>query len=175
MQNVVLSGLNSEKIVQSKLSTIVTEDCVVVPSFSGQPHTALSLLSISALKVVKTYHPSLLVIAAGLFLLAAAANYSKEGAGTAVPLGLLGLVFLIAFFASQRARVVFISGLESTQSYNGSFTEVADLVIAVAVARRNLVEVSAEKISEPRFFSRIRQTVAGVFSSRIKTIPLEDG
>ena len=172
MQNVVLSGLSNEKILQSKLSTIVTEDCVVVPSFSGQPHTALSLLSINALKVVKTYHPGLLVISAGLFLLAAAANSSKEGSGTAVPIGLLGAVFLLAFFASQRARVVFISGSEATQSFNGSFTEVADVVLAVRVARRNLLNLSSETIKEPGFFARIRQSISGIFSSRVRTIAL---
>ncbi len=172
MQNVVLSGLNNEKILQSKLSTIVTEDCVVVSAFSGQPHTALALLSISTLKIVKTHHPSFLVISAGLFLLAAAANHSKEGGGTALPIGLLGVAFLVAFLASHRARVIFLSGSEATQSLKGSYTEVADLVGAVQVARRNLLNLSSERMKRPSFVARIRQSVSGIFSSRVRTIVL---
>ena len=172
MKNVVLSGLNNEKVLQSKLSTIVTEDCVVVPSFSGQPHTALSLLSIDSLKIVKSHHPSLLVIAAGLFLVAAAANYSKEGAGTALPIGLLGSAFAVAFLVTQRARVVFVSGAEATQSFKGPFTEVADLVAAVEVTRRNLLNAQPEPIREAGFFLRVAQTINGLLSSRIRTIKL---
>ena len=169
MQDVVFTSLTSERVVQSKLSVIVTEECVVIPSFSRQPNTVLSLGAISQIKVVKTHHPSLLVISAGSLLLAAAALSSKDGAGMGIPIGIVGIGFLVTFLASQKARVVFMDGLEATQTINGSFAEVADLVAAVEVSRRNLMTTSSEKIMVPGVFTRANQWITGLLSSRIRT------
>ncbi len=169
MQDVVFASINSERVVQSKLSVIVTEECVVVPAFSGQPNTVLSLAVISQMKIVKSYHPSLIVISAGLFLLAAAASASRDGAGMGLPIGIVGLVFLVAFVVLQKARVVFMNGSEATQTVNGSFTEVADLVAAVELSKRNLEFASSQPLPVPGFTTRVSQWVSGLMSPRIRT------
>ena len=169
MKNGILDAVNRERIVESKLSVVVTEDCVIVPAFGGQPHTVLSLACLSAIKIIKIYHPSLLVIAAGLLFLCASAASSKEGAGTGLPIGMLGAVFLIAYVATQRARVVFMTGSEATQSVSGSFPDVSALVVAVQTAKRNLAEESSEKLAKTRFLTRVLLRVNGLFSPRIRT------
>lgn len=174
MHNNVLAAVSSERIVQSRLSVVVTEECVVVPSFSGQPNTVLSLDSITKIKVVKTSYPSLAVIAASLFLVAAAAASSKQGSGAGLPVGVLATVFLAAYLVLQKARVVFMNGWEATQTISGSFAEAADLIDAVATSRRNLMNASAEKLVTPGFFGRLQQWTSGLFSARIRTVILDD-
>ena len=173
MENTVLAAISGERIVQSKLSAIVTEDCVVIPSFSGQPHTILSIGCISQVKVVKTSYPSLIVISAGLFLLSAAAFSSKDGAGTGAPLGVLGLIFLFTYLLSQKARVVFLAGREVTQTVNGSFADVADVVAAVELARKNLLTSSTERFPRSSFLTRVKQWLNGLASPRIRTWDLQ--
>ncbi len=172
MHDGLFAAITSEKVVQSKLSVVVTEDCVIIPSFSRQPHTVLSLGAISKIKIVKTYYPSLAVISVGLLLLCAAAFSSKDGAGTGVPIGVLGAIFFVAFIASQRARVVFMNGSEATQTINGSFADVADLVSAVEVTRRNLLEMNSDEVEIAGVFARIRQWVSGILSPRVRTFNL---
>lgn len=174
MENGVLAALNSDRIVQSKLSAIVTEDCVVLPSFGNQPHMVFSLESITKIKIVKTSYPSLLVIAAGLFLLSAAALSSKDGAGTGWPLGVLGVVFLFAFLFSQRARVVFMLGRETCQTISGSFADVADLLAAVEVARESFLNDHAltgesQAWLKTGVITRLRQWINGLLSPQIRT------
>ena len=75
-----------------------------------------------------------------------------------LPIGIFGLGFFVAFLLLQKARVVFYIGSEATQTVNGSFAEVADLVAAVQVSRRNLINTGTEALVIPGFF-RSRQSV----------------
>lgn len=168
----VLAAITSEKIVQSRLSVVVTEECVVIPSFSGQPHTVLSLDSITKIKIIKTSYPALAVISVSLFLIAAAALHSKEGFSAGAAIGGLAFAFLIAYIICQRARVVFMSGREATQSLNGSFTEVADLVAAFKISRNNLMRSEGGRLVTPGLVRRFQQWISGLLSPRIRTLTL---
>jgi hypothetical protein len=80
-------------------------------------------------------YPAFLPIAAGCFIMAAAAHVSKEGAPTELTLAALALLFLLAFFATRRGSVLFELETEQIESAQGSLAEAAATVEAVISAQ----------------------------------------
>ena len=89
MKNPIVSALSGERILHSNALATVTEHCIVVAAPDGHAQTVLPLVRVTQMKVVKTTHPAFLVIAAGLGLIAAAAQISADGEGAAIPAALL--------------------------------------------------------------------------------------
>ena len=135
MPNAILAALSSDEVLQSRLSAVLTADYVVVTSPKGGSHIVISLERLSEIRTIKTTYPGLLVIASGSFLIAAAAYCSKQGDGAALPAALVGLLFVIAYFCSQRASIAFIVDGESTETASGGLRDAAALVRAVEMTR----------------------------------------
>ena len=151
MPNMILAALSSKEILQSKLSAAVTADFVMVTSPKGA-QIVISLERLSEIKRIKTVYPGLLVLASGALLIAAAAYCSKEGDGAALPAALIGLSFVIAYFWSRRASVVFIVDGESTETASGSLRDATALLRAVQMARSRRGDAPAKRSEEGESF-----------------------
>lgn len=135
MPNAILAALSSDEVLQSRLSAVLTADCVIVTNPLKGSHILISLSRLSEIKTIKTTYPGLLVIASGAFLIAAAAFCSKQGDGAALPSALIGLAFVIAYFCSQRASIAFVVDGESIETVSGGLRDAAALVRAVEAVR----------------------------------------
>lgn len=145
MPNAILAALSSEEILQSRLSAVLTADYVIIKSPKGGSHIVISLERLSEIRTIKTTYPGLLVIASGSFLVAAAAFCSKQGDGAALPAALIGLLFVIAYFCSQRALIAFMVDGESTETASGGLRDAAALVRAVETARARREYAAAKR------------------------------
>ncbi|HEX4808331.1 MAG TPA: hypothetical protein VH325_05345 [Bryobacteraceae bacterium] len=112
----------------------VTQHCVIVRTVERQAHVLLPLGRISSLKKAQTSRPAFLAIAAGLFLIAAAAQISKEGGRAALPAAMFGICLLVAYVASRRAAVIFIVDGERTETEFGGLRQSSALIAAVQSA-----------------------------------------
>ena len=162
MPNAILAALSSDEILQSRLSTVVTVDYVVVTNPNGGSHIVISLERLSEIRMIKTTYPGLLVIASGAFLVAAAAFCSKQGDGAALPSASVGLAFVIAYFCSQRAAIAFVVDGESTQTASGGLRDAAALVRAVETARARREYAAAKRSKEGESFRQWAGRVLGL-------------
>lgn len=136
MADSVLVALCGEQIRHSNSMATVTANCIVINNSSGESKTIVSLSRVLGVNRNKTSYPALLVISCGLFLLAAAAAYSPEGTDAALPMAILGMLFVFGYTASRKASVVFsIDSGRPIETVQGSVTEAAALVSAVELAR----------------------------------------
>jgi hypothetical protein len=135
MSNAILDALPDEPVLQTNSLATVTPTFVVVRTARGPAHNIISVSSVTDLRRAKTTYPGLLVIAAALFLIAAAAYSSKQGANAAIPMAIFGLAFVVFFFGSRRAAVIFFVDGEAIETVPGSFREAAALMKAVRKAR----------------------------------------
>jgi hypothetical protein len=117
----------------SSLAT-VAENWIVIRDSERRSHI-IPLSHLSSMRRIRTTCPALIVIASGLLVIAAAAGYSKEGNGAAVPFGLLAVIFAVGYFLSRRASVAFFTGSSSTETCSGSFSEAAALIEKVRAAQ----------------------------------------
>lgn len=154
MPNAILAALSSEEILQSRLSAVLTADYIVVTSPQGGSHVVISLERLSEIKTIKTTYPGLLVIASGAFLIAAAAFCSKQGDGAALPSALIGLAFVISYFCSRRASIVFVVDGESIETASGGLRDAAALVRAVEAARARREYALAKRSQEGESFGQ---------------------
>jgi len=165
MSNAVLAALSSDEILQSSLSAVVTADYVIVTSPKGESHVVISLERLSEIRTIKTTYPGFLVIASGAFLVAAAAFCSKQGDGAALPAALIGLIFVIAYFWSQRALIAFVVDGEATETASGSPRDAIALLRAVESARARHGYAVAKRSNEGESLRQWLQRVLG-FSHR---------
>ena len=135
----LVANLLDGTVLQTNPLATVMEDCVVIRDSARTSHSIIGLSRLSGMRQIRTTHPELLVIAAGLFLISAAAFYSKEGAGAGPPIGLLGLAFAIGYLLSRRASIAFFAGRDATETVSGSLSEAAALIAAVRSAQFNLL------------------------------------
>lgn len=132
--NPILTALSEEQLLFENELASVTQHCVIVRTAEQQAHILLPLSRISSLKKVQTSRPAFLAIAAGLFLIAAAAQISKEGGGAAIPIALFGICSLVAYLVSRRAAVVFIVDKERTETPFGGLRQASALITSVQAA-----------------------------------------
>lgn len=135
MADQLVASLSGEDVVETNSLAVVTTSCIVVRPVRGRSRVVLSLESVTDIKRIRTTHPGLLVIASGLFLIAAAAYYSKDSSPAAVPIGVLGILFLFAFIGTRRVSVVFVGESESVETALGSPREAVNLIKAVTAAQ----------------------------------------
>ena len=133
-------ALTREQIVQSNSLATITENCVVIRALGGRSKTIISLSRLSEVRRIKVTHPKLLVVSAGLGVLAAAAFCSKQGDGSSIPIALVGLMFLIAYFATRRAYLIFVIGHEETRTPIGTLSEAAILTRTISSAQKKRTE-----------------------------------
>jgi hypothetical protein len=146
MANPIVAALSNEEIVHASTLATVTANFVVVPNGARQRQNIIALSNVESMQKIKTTYPGLLVIACALFLVAAAAYYSKEGNGAHIPAAFLGMGFVIAYLGSQRASIAFYVGAEVVLSPSGTLRQAAALVKAVEEARS---AQQTERISQP--------------------------
>ncbi len=138
MSNPMLAELFDGQVLQANPLATVTRDCIVIRDPARQSHTIIALSLLSGMKRIRTTHPALLVISSGLFLISGAAFYSKQGGGTALPIGLLAAAFAAGYLLSRRACVSFTVGSSCIETANGSLSEAAALIAAVHAAQQRL-------------------------------------
>ena len=112
----------------------VAENCIIVRDSESRSHI-IPLSHLSGMRRVKTTSPALMVIASAFLLIAAAANCSKQGDGAALPMALLGAIFVIGYFLSRRASVAFITDSYRTETCSGSLSEAAAVIGEVHAAQ----------------------------------------
>ena len=127
--------LAGQQVRYSNSLATVTEHWVVIRDSDHQSHTIVPLTSVSSVTVVKTTHRPLIVLASASFIIAAAAQYSKEGGGAGIPCALIGVGFVIAYLASRRAFVALVGDSESTSTAFGTVAQAAKLTTAIRSAR----------------------------------------
>ncbi len=136
MANQNLAELIDGQVLQANPLATVTRDCIIIRDSARQSHTIISLSHLSGMKRIRTTYPALLVISSGLFLISAAAFYSKQGGGAALPVSLLGGAFAVGYVLSRKACVSFTIASGSIETANGSLSETAALMAAVQAAQR---------------------------------------
>jgi len=144
MPDPIMAALTGERITLSNSLATVATTCVVVRTVGGRSNSIISLSRITGIQTLRTSVPGLLVIASGLFLVAAAAHYSKDGGQADLPIALLGLAFVIGYLGSRRAAIVFLVDGETIETVSGGLREAAALARAVRLAIKELEEDSSE-------------------------------
>jgi hypothetical protein len=134
MASRALDALTGEEILESNSLGTVTSQWVVVRPPESRSEIMISLSHISSVRTVRTTYPGLLVVAGAALLIAAAAAASKQGSGAPLPIALFGVLFLIAYWLSRKASVVFIVGSETTHTPAAGLRETAKFVAAVEKA-----------------------------------------
>ena len=147
MPQTILAALSGEQVLLSNSLATVATTCVVIRDPDGRSNTIISLHRIAATRTIKTSVPGFLVVASGLFLVAAAAHYSKDGGSADIPIALLGLAFVVAYLVSRRASIALEVGRETIETASGSLGEAAALVRAIKAARTQLGENKPEAVA----------------------------
>lgn len=138
MSNPLLDALLNEPVLQANSLGTVTPNWVAVRTAKASEKTLIALNAVLAVRRAKTTYPGLLVISAGLFLIAAAAFASKQGEGAQIPMAVLGVIFLIFYFSSQRAALVLSLEHETLETASGSPREASAILKAIAKAQKRL-------------------------------------
>ena len=145
MTSEIVSALSDSEIVHSNLLATITRNSVIIPNPEGHAQTIISLSRIVSVRRIKSTYPGLLVIAGGLGLIAAAAAFSRDGRGAALPIALLGLGFTIAYIGTRRGSVAIVVDFdkrEVIETPSGSFREAGTVVAAIEHCRGRLSETA---------------------------------
>jgi hypothetical protein len=132
----VKTVLAREEILHENALATVTRNFIVVRRPEKRAETIIGLRHISRVNRVETSHPGLLVIAVAVYLLAAACACSKQGGQAGIPLAVVGISFVIGYFLTRRAAVVFVVDRERSETMHGSLSEAAALVKALKKAQQ---------------------------------------
>lgn len=136
MRNLLIEALPDQRVLHSNSLATVTPVCVLIRTSRLSGQSIVALENIRDLRRVKSSYPGLLVIAAGLFLIAAAAYFSKQGDGAAIPMAVIGAVFVLFYLGSRRASVVFyLESGDSIETTGGSLRDAAALIRSVRKAQ----------------------------------------
>ncbi len=131
MDDAIVNALMGETVVHANTMATVTRNCLVVRDDVRGSQAVIGIQSIRGMRKVNFTNPALLVIAAGLFTIAAAAYSSHEGYEVSVGLGLIGLVFILSYFLTRRATVLFLLETQSIESRRGSYRDATSIIRAV--------------------------------------------
>lgn len=148
MADPIVAALTGEEITKSNALATVTNDWIILRAAGGRTRVVLPLYTLTGVRRVRTTHPAFLVIASGVFLIAAGAYFSKDTTA-ALPGGVLSLFFFGAYFVTRRGSVLFTSGNETTETVLGSLRDAFEIVKAVRDAQDGVktgkpVQMSAE-------------------------------
>lgn len=127
----ILDALPGDRIVQSNALATVTTHCLIVRSSEKHSQTIIPIVHLYGVSTIKTTYPGLLVVSTACFLIAAAADCSKQDGGATLPAAILGVLFLLAYLAYRRVTVSFTTHGDRTVTAEGSPGEAAALIKAV--------------------------------------------
>lgn len=142
----VSSAISDEEILQPNRLAWVTEHFLILRNADRQNHTIIPLVYLVGIDVVKTPYSGLLAIAAGVFVIAAAAFASKQGDGAALPCALLGAFLVAAYFGSRRANIKFKLETGAVETTAGTIREASALIRLIENARRRAL-ANGEEVS----------------------------
>jgi hypothetical protein len=148
MTEAIRSVLPEDRVVGSTPLATVTNTCLIVRNEDKKSKTIIPLARLSKIRTKKTSYPGLLVIALALFLLAAAALSSKQEDGAAIPLAVVGVLFLIGYLANRRISVEFVAGSGKTSTPDGNSADVEALLRALQSAQSTSETVECNHDSE---------------------------
>ena len=127
----ILACLPGEQVRLANSLATLTDNWIIVRPAGRGGQILLSIHSVRQVQRIRTTYPGLLVIASGLGLIAAAAWFSKEGSGAALPIAVIGIFFAAAYFGTRRASVLFSTPSESGETVLGTLREAAEIERAV--------------------------------------------
>lgn len=133
----VAAAISDEQILKPNRIAWVTQHFLILRNAERQNHTIIPLVSLMGIDLVKTPYSGLLAIAAGVFIIAAAAFTSKQGDGAAVPCALLGAFLIAVYFGSRRANITFKLDTGATETTCGTLGEATALIQLIEAARRS--------------------------------------
>jgi hypothetical protein len=132
----IAAAICDEQVLKPNRLAWVTQHFLIVRNADRQNHTIIPLARLTGIDLVKTPYSGLLAIAAGVFVIAAAAFASKQGDGAAVPSALLGIFLIAGYFGTRRASISFRLDSGATETMVGTVAEATELVNLVERARR---------------------------------------
>jgi hypothetical protein len=135
----VAAAISDEEVLKPNRLAWVTPHFLILRNVERQNHTIIPLVRLAGINVVKTPYSGLLAVAAGVFIIAAAALASKQGDGAALPFALLGAFLIVIYFGSRRANITFTLDTGATETTVGTLGEAAALIQLIEVARRSAV------------------------------------
>lgn len=144
MADAMIDAVSDEEILYSNSLGAVTRNWIIIPDSSGRSRTMIPISLLSQFTANKVSYPGLLVVAAGLLVLAAASFSSKEGSGAGIPIALVAIVSLIAYRISRKASVAFTTGSAVTNTIAGSHNDADGLALAVELAQADLLRGARE-------------------------------
>lgn len=133
----VAAAISDEEVLQPNRLAVVTRHFLIIRNADRQNHTIIPLVRLAGMDVVKTPYTGLLAMAAGVFIIAAAALASREGGGAATPFALLGTFLTTVYFGSRRANITFKLDTGATETTAGTIADAAALIQLVDAARRS--------------------------------------
>ena len=135
MSSTILSALSGEQVLHSNSLATVTDNWIVTRDCLTNSQSLISIKSLSRIKTSKTINVPYLASSAGTFLIAAAAQFSKEECGAALPIALAGLALFGGALVARQTSIVFIVDSEAVRTGFGTMREAATLVAAVKSAQ----------------------------------------
>jgi hypothetical protein len=135
----IAAAIHDEEVLKPNRLAWVTQHFLILRNVERQNHTIVPLVRLTGIHVVKTPYSGLLAVAAGVFLIAAAALASKQGDGAALPFALLGAFLIAIYFGSRRANITFRLDTGAIETIVGTLGEAAALIQLVEAARRSAV------------------------------------
>ncbi len=129
MQDPLLDVLSGETLVHANALATVTRNCLVVRNEHKQ--AVIGIQAVREMRKQKFTNSNLLVIAAGIFTIAAAAYASHSGYEVSIALAIIGCAFVAAYFSTRRASIVFLLDDQAIESGKGTYREATSTMRAV--------------------------------------------
>jgi hypothetical protein len=133
----VAAAISDEEVLQPNRMAWVTPHFLILRNVDRQNHTIIPIMRLASVDVVKTPYSGLLAVAAGIFVVAAAAFASNQGDGAALPCALLGAFLIAIYFGSRRANITFKLDTGAVATTRGPVREATALIQLVELARRS--------------------------------------
>jgi hypothetical protein len=131
------------QILHANALGTVTASYVTIRDLHQHSHTIVALGCISNAATLKSVHMPLVAFSIASFIIAAAAQSSREG-GAATLCALLGIVFLLAYLMTRRASVILSLDSETLRTTLGTYGEAAKLAAAIRSASEQVPPLSIE-------------------------------
>lgn len=141
MSDPLVNWLAGETVIHANALATVTRNVLVVRDGMRMAQTVIAIEKVTGLRKVTTTNPGFLVISCGLFTIAAASYFSKQGGNVTLPIAMVGAMFVMGYIGTRRAAVLFLMGDERIESIQGSFREATSVIRAVNRTRGSSVEM----------------------------------
>ncbi|HZS54171.1 MAG TPA: hypothetical protein VFA65_07190 [Bryobacteraceae bacterium] len=131
----VAAAISDEKVLGLIRQAWVTRNFLILRNVASQKHTIIPLTRLASIDVKKTPYSGLLAVAAGIFVVGAAALASRDGDGAALPCLLLGAFLVAIYLGSRRADITFRLDSGAIERAIGTVAEASELVQLIERAR----------------------------------------